>query len=321
MRSVIRQPSVIPGFGLTMGCALTYLCLIVLLPLAALFVKTSTMTWSRFWQTVTDPRVVASYKLTFGASFLAAVVNALFGFIVAWTLVRYRFPGRRLVDAIVDLPFAMPTAVSGIALTAIYSQNGWIGRFLQPLGIKAAFSPLGVAIALTFIGLPFVVRTLQPALEDLDPEVEEAASCLGASRLRVLLRVIVPAILPALLTGFALAFARALGEYGSVVFISGNMPMRTEIASLLMITKLEQYDYAGATAIAVIMLLTRPGQRRATPPVFHLSQERAQVRHRRRNLSKTVSSTCSHPVQIHIRSAATFRLSPFFMHDISVTGE
>jgi len=251
----IRQRSVIPGFGLTMGYTLLYLSLIVLVPLSALFVKTTSMTWARFWETVTDPRVVASYKLTFGASLIAAAINALFGFIVAWTLVRYRFPGRKIVDALVDLPFALPTAVSGIALTAIYAKNGWIGRFLDPLGVKAAFSPLGVTIALTFIGLPFVVRTLQPALEDLDPEVEEAASCLGASRRQTIQRVIVPAILPALMTGFALAFARALGEYGSVVFISGNMPMRTEIASLLMITKLEQYDYAGATAIAVVMLL------------------------------------------------------------------
>jgi len=238
-----------------MGYTLLYLSLIVLLPLSALFFKTATMTWTRFWATVADPRVVASYKLTFGASLIAAAVNACFGFMVAWSLVRYRFPGKKFVDAMVDLPFALPTAVSGIALTAIYSQNGWIGQYLEPLGIKAAFSRLGVTIALTFIGLPFVVRTLQPALEDLDPEVEEAASCLGANRLRTFHRVIMPAVLPALLTGFTLAFARALGEYGSVVFISGNMPMRTEIASLLMITKLEQYDYAGATAIAVVMLL------------------------------------------------------------------
>lgn len=255
MRIAIRQPSVIPGFGLSMGYALLYLSLIVLLPLSALFVKTTSMTWVRFWETITDPRVVASYKLTFGASLIAATINAVFGFIVAWTLVRYRFPGKRIVDAVVDLPFALPTAVSGIALTAIYSQNGWIGQYLEPLGIKAAFSPLGVTIALTFIGLPFVVRTLQPALEDLDAEVEEAAACLGASRFRTFQRVILPAVLPALLTGFALSFARALGEYGSVVFISGNMPMRTEIASLLIITKLEQYDIAGATAIAVVMLL------------------------------------------------------------------
>lgn len=255
MRTTLRRPSVIPGFGLSMGYTLLYLSLIVLLPLSALFVRTTSMTWTRFWETVTDPRVVASYKLTFGASLVAATINAVFGFAVAWTLVRYAFPGKRIVDAFVDLPFALPTAVSGIALTAIYSKNGWVGRFLEPWGIQAAFSPLGVTIALTFIGLPFVVRTLQPALEDLDPEIEEAASCLGASRLRTFQRVILPAILPSLLTGFAMAFARALGEYGSVVFISGNMPMRTEIASLLIITKLEQYDYAGATAIAVVMLL------------------------------------------------------------------
>lgn len=255
MSIAIRQRSVLPGFGLTMGCALLYLGLIVLLPLSALFLKSASLGWERFWETVSSPRVVASYKLTFVASFIAATLNAFFGFIVAWTLVRYQFPGKRIVDAMVDLPFALPTAVSGIALTAIYSRSGWVGQYLEPLGIKAAFSPLGVTIALTFIGLPFVVRTLQPALEDLDPEVEEAASCLGAGRLRTFQRVIFPAVFPALLTGFALAFARALGEYGSVVFISGNMPMRTEISSLLIITKLEQFDYAGATAIAAVMLL------------------------------------------------------------------
>lgn len=255
MRLRFKQASVIPGFGPTLGLSVLYLSLIVLIPLSALFAKTATMTWARFWSTVTDPRVVASYKLTFGASFIAAVINAVFGFIVAWTLVRYRFTGKKVVDAMVDLPFALPTAVSGIALTAIYSQNGWIGQYLEPLGIKAAFSPLGVTIALTFIGLPFVVRTLQPALEDLDAEVEEAAASLGASRIKTFCRVILPAILPALLTGFALSFARAIGEYGSVVFISGNMPMRTEIASLLIITKLEQFDYPGATAIAVVMLV------------------------------------------------------------------
>lgn len=255
MRLRFKQASVIPGFGPTLGLSVLYLSLIVLIPLSALFAKTATMTWARFWSTVTDPRVVASYKLTFGASFVAAVINAVFGFIVAWTLVRYRFTGKKVVDAMVDLPFALPTAVSGIALTAIYSQNGWIGQYLEPLGIKAAFSPLGVTIALTFIGLPFVVRTLQPALEDLDVEVEEAAASLGATRLKTFCRVILPAILPALLTGFALSFARAIGEYGSVVFISGNMPMRTEIASLLIITKLEQFDYPGATAIAVVMLV------------------------------------------------------------------
>ncbi len=250
-----KQSSVIPGFGPTLGYTVLYLSLIVLLPLSALFMKSATMGWGRFWSTVTNPRVVASYKLTFGASLIAAIINALFGFVVAWTLVRYRFMGKKVVDALVDLPFALPTAVSGIALTAIYSSNGWIGRFLEPLGIKAAYSPLGVTIALTFIGLPFVVRTLQPALEDMDKEVEEAAASLGATRLQALRRIIFPAIMPALLTGFALSFARAVGEYGSVVFISGNMPMRTEIASLLIITKLEQYDTAGASAIAVVMLL------------------------------------------------------------------
>jgi sulfate transport system permease protein len=251
----LKQRSALPGFGLTLGYALLYLSLIVLIPLAALFAKTATMSWGQFWTAVSNARVVASYKLTFGASFLAALVNVVFGFVVAWTLIRYRFPGRKVLDAVVDLPFALPTAVSGIALTAIYSQNGWIGQWLEPLGVKAAFSPLGVMIALTFIGLPFVVRTLQPALEDLKAEDEEAAASLGASRAQTFIRVILPAVLPALLTGFALAFARALGEYGSVVFISGNMPMRTEITSLLIITKLEQYDYAGATAIAVVMLV------------------------------------------------------------------
>jgi sulfate transport system permease protein len=255
MRVAVKRRSVLPGFGLTLGYTLTYLSLIVLIPLGALFAKTASMSWGEFWGTVSDPRVLASYKLTFGGALIAAVVNAVFGFIVAWSLVRYRFPGKRIIDAVVDLPFALPTAVSGIALTAIYSQNGWIGRWLEPLGIKAAFSPLGVMIALTFIGLPFVVRTLQPALEDLDVETEEAAASLGAGRRKTFRLVILPAVMPALLTGFALAFARALGEYGSVVFISGNMPMRTEITSLLIITKLEQYDYTGATAIAVVMLL------------------------------------------------------------------
>jgi len=250
-----RQFSVLPGFGLTLGYTMLYLSLIVLIPLSGLFLKTATMTWSDFWGAVTDPRVLAGYKLTFGASLIAALINAVFGFIVAWTLVRYRFPGKRVVDAMVDLPFALPTAVSGIALTAIYARNGWIGKPLEALGIQAAFSPIVVVIALTFIGLPFVVRTLQPALQDLDPEYEEAAASLGATRFQTFRKVIVPAIMPALLTGFALAFARAIGEYGSVVFISGNMPMKTEIASLLIIAKLEQYDYAGATAIAVVMLI------------------------------------------------------------------
>ena len=255
MRMTGKQYSVLPGFGLTLGCALLYLSLIVLLPLSGLFFKTATLTWTQFWSTVSSERVLASYQLTFGASLAAAAVNVVFGFVVAWTLVRYDFPGKRLIDALVDLPFALPTAVSGIALTAIYSANGWIGQYLEPLGIKTAFSPLGVAIALTFIGLPFVVRTVQPALADLELEAEEAAASLGATRGQTFRRVIMPSILPALVTGGSLAFARALGEYGSVVFISGNMPMKTEITSLLIITKLEQYDYAGATAIAIVMLL------------------------------------------------------------------
>jgi len=249
-----KQRSVLPGFGLTMGITILYLSLIVLIPLSALFFKTATIPWARFWAIVTDPRAIASYKLTLGASFAGAAVNAVFGFIVAWTLVRYEFPGRKIFDAMVDLPFALPTAVSGIALTALYSTNGWVGQYLAKIGIKAAYTPLGVAIALTFIGLPFVVRTLQPALEDLDPGIEEAAATLGASRLQTFFHVILPLVLPGLLTGFALAFARAMGEYGSVVFISGNMPMRTEISSLLIVAKLEQFDYAAATAIAVVML-------------------------------------------------------------------
>lgn len=256
MTSRFKQHSVLPGFGLTLGYSVFYLSLIVLLPLSTLFFKTATMTWTRFWATITDPRVMASYKLTFGASLVGALINVVFGFIVAWTLVRYRFPGKRILDAMVDLPFALPTAVSGIALAAIYSPHGWVGQFLEPLGIKAAYSPLGVTIALTFIGLPFVVRTLQPALQDMEADVEEAAASLGASRWQTFIRIILPSILPSLITGFALAFARAVGEYGSVVFISGNMPMKTEISSLMIILKLDQYDYAGATAIAVVLLLT-----------------------------------------------------------------
>jgi sulfate transport system permease protein len=255
VKIVLKHPSVLPGFGLTLGFTLLYLSLIVLIPLSALFIKTATMDWPTFWQTIVDPRVVTSYQLSFGASLVAAASNACFGFLVACTLVRYTFPGKRLVDAMVDLPFALPTAVSGIALTALYAPNGWIGQYLQPLGIKTAFSPLGVMIALTFIGLPFVVRTLQPALEDLSAETEEAAASLGATRLQTFRRVILPTVLPALLTGFALAFARALGEYGSVVFISGNMPLKTEIVPLIIVIKLEQYDYTGATAVAVVTLL------------------------------------------------------------------
>nr|WP_255458875.1 MULTISPECIES: sulfate ABC transporter permease subunit CysT [unclassified Herbaspirillum] len=244
-----------PGFRLSLGFTLFYLTLIVLIPLSAIFLKTFTMTWVDFVAVVTSPRVVASYRLTFGASLLAALLNVVFGGIVSWVLVRYQFPGKRIIDALVDLPFALPTAVAGIALTTLYSSNGWIGRYLEPLGIKVAFTPLGVLVALTFIGLPFVVRTVQPVLEDAERELEEAAASLGASRLQIFWRVILPTVLPALLTGFALSFARATGEYGSVVFIAGNMPMVSEITPLFIITKLEQYDSAGATAIAVVMLV------------------------------------------------------------------
>jgi len=250
-----KQRSIIPGFGLSLGFTVLYLSLIVLIPISATFLKTASLTWDQFWHVVTAPRALASYRLSFGASAIAAFINLLFGLLVAWVLVRYTFPGRRWLDSLVDLPFALPTAVAGISLTAIYSNNGWIGQFLQPLGIKAAYSRLGVVIALTFTGLPFVVRTVQPVLEDLDREMEEAAASLGASRWQTVSRVLFPAVMPAAVTGFAMAFARAVGEYGSVVFISGNMPMRTEITPLLIITKLEQYDYAGATAIAVVMLV------------------------------------------------------------------
>ena len=250
-----KERSSLPGFRLTLGYSIVYLCLIVLIPLGATFLKTASMTWPAFVEAVTSPRVLASYRLTFGTSLIAATINAVFGLLVAWVLVRYHFPGKKIVDAFVDLPFALPTAVAGIALAAIYAKTGWIGQFTEPLGIKTAFSPLGVLIALTFIGLPFVVRTVQPVLEDLEPELEEAAVSLGASRWQTFRRVLLPPLYPSLLTGFALSFARALGEYGSVVFISGNMPMKTEITPLLIITKLEQYDYAGATAIAVVMLV------------------------------------------------------------------
>ncbi len=252
-RTLLKRHSVLPGFDLALGFALLYISLIVLIPLSAAFLKTFTMTWGAFWDAVSSPRVVASYRLTFGASFAAALLNAVFGLIVAWVLVRYEFPFKRLVDALVDLPFALPTAVAGIALTAIYAENGWIGQFLP---FKVSFTPLGVFVALVFIGVPFVVRTVQPVLEDVNRELEEAAATLGASRWQTFSKVILPIVLPALLTGFALAFARALGEYGSVIFIAGNMPMISEITPLLIITKLEQYDYAGATAIAVVMLVT-----------------------------------------------------------------
>jgi sulfate transport system permease protein len=251
----LKQHSVLPGFNLSLGFTLLYLSLIVLIPLSAAFIRTAALTWPEFWAMVTTPRVLASYRLTFGASFAAALANAVFGLLVAWVLVRYHFPGKKLIDALVDLPFALPTAVAGIALTTLYAGNGWIGQFFEPLGIKIAFTPLGIFVALTFIGLPFVVRTVQPVLEDIESELEEAAATLGANRFQTFSRVIFPTVLPALMTGFALAFARAIGEYGSVIFIAGNMPMISEITPLLIITKLEQYDYAGATALAVVMLV------------------------------------------------------------------
>jgi len=251
-----RRPGrVIPGFGISLGFTLFYLALIVLIPLSAVFLNTFSMSWADFWATVTSERVMASYRLSFGASLIAAALNVVFGGIVAWVLVRYQFPGKRLVDALVDLPFALPTAVAGITLTALYAHNGWIGQYLASLGIKVAFTPLGVVVALTFIGLPFVVRTVQPVLEEAERELEEAAASLGAAPLQTFIRVVLPTITPALLTGFALAFARATGEYGSVIFIAGNLPMVSEITPLLIISKLEQYDYAGATAIAVVMLV------------------------------------------------------------------
>jgi len=255
MASRRKRHSVLPGFGLTFGFTVFYLSLVVLVPLSTLFFRSAGLGASGFWAAVTSPRVVASYRLTFGASLAGAAMNGVFGLVVAWVLVRYRFPGQRLVDALVDLPFALPTAVAGITLTTLYAETGWLGRPLAAAGVKVAFTPLGVTVALTFIGLPFVVRTLQPVLESLDPEVEEAAASLGASRAQVFFRVLLPALLPAWITGFALAFARALGEYGSVVFIAGNMPMKTEITPLVIITKLEQYDYAGAAAIAAVTLV------------------------------------------------------------------
>jgi sulfate/thiosulfate transport system permease protein len=255
MFALRKTPSVLPGFGLSLGFTLAYLGLIVLVPLSAAFIRTAGMSWGEFVEAVASPRVLAAYRLSFGASFAAGLVNACFGLVVAWVLVRYTFPAKRILEALVDLPFALPTAVAGIALTAIYSKNGWVGQWLEPHGIKVAFSELGVFVALTFVGLPFVVRTLEPVLAELEPEIEEAAASLGANRWQTITRVILPELLPPLITGFALAFARALGEYGSVVFISCNMPMRTEIAPLLIITKLEQYDYRGATAIAVVMLV------------------------------------------------------------------
>lgn len=252
---IARRGTVLPGFGLSMGFALTYLALIVLIPLSTIVLKTSTLTWDQFWSTVTAPRTLAAYRLSFWASFVAALVNAVFGFLTAWVLERYSFPGKRLVDGLVDLPFALPTAVAGIALTTFYAGNGWVGRWLEPLGITVAYTPLGVVAALTFIGLPFVVRTVQPVLRDLDVALEEASASLGAGRLATFRKVLLPELFPAVLTGFTLAFARALGEYGSVIFIAGNMPMKSEITPLLIMIKLEQFDYGGATAIALVFLV------------------------------------------------------------------
>ena len=251
-----HQPArVLPGFNITLGFTITYLSLIVLIPLSALVFKTFSLSLEQFWAAVTGPRVMASYRLTFGASFLAALVNGVFGLLLAWVLVRYDFAGKKFIDAMVDLPFALPTAVAGISLTALLASNGWVGQYLEPWGIQLAFNPNGVVLALIFIGLPFVVRTVQPVLEDAEKELEEAATCLGATRWQSFSRVIFPTIAPALLTGFAMAFARAIGEYGSVIFIAGNMPMVSEITPLIIVGKLEQYDYAGATAVAVVMLV------------------------------------------------------------------
>lgn len=250
-----KNRKVLPGFGLSLGITLFYLSLIVLLPLSAIFFKTFELTWAEFWSAVTNPRVLASYRISFSTALWAGLVNAVFGLLVAWVLVRYRFPGKKIIESLVDIPFALPTAVAGIALTTIYAKTGWIGSLLDPLGIKVAYTQIGITIALVFIGLPFVVRTVQPVLQDMDKETEEAAATLGSYRLRTFRKVILPELMPALLTGFALAFARGIGEYGSVVFISGNMPLKTEIAPLLIMTKLEQYDYAGATAIASVMLI------------------------------------------------------------------
>ncbi len=253
--TVLKKNQIFPGFNLSLGYTLVYLSLIVLIPLAAVFLKSAQLGWAGFWEVITAPRVIASYKLSFGLALIAGLINAVFGLILAWVLVRYSFFGKKIIDALVDLPFALPTAVTGIALTALYAKNGWIGQFLEPMGIKVAFTPLGILIALVFIGLPFVVRTVQPILEDLEIELEEAAASLGAHRWQTFRVVILPILIPALLTGYALAFARAVGEYGSVIFIAGNIPMVSEIAPLMIITKLEQYDYAGATAIAAVMLV------------------------------------------------------------------
>jgi sulfate transport system permease protein len=249
-----RQPSILPGFGLTLGYTTFFLSAIVLVPLAALIMKTATMGWSDFLRVVLDPRAVASYRLSFGASMLAATLNSVFGFIIAWTLVRYEFPGRKLIDALIDMPFALPTAVSGIALTAVFAENGWIGQYLAPFGIKVAYTWIGVVVALTLIGLPFVVRSVQPAIAEVQRDLEDAAETLGAGRITIFVRIVLPTIFPALATGFTLAFARAVGEYGSVIFIAGNLPMKTEITPLLIVIKLEQFDYAGAAALGFIML-------------------------------------------------------------------
>ncbi|WP_421721844.1 sulfate ABC transporter permease subunit CysT [Anaerobacillus alkaliphilus] len=250
-----KEHSILPGFGLTFGFTMFYLGLIIILPLSMVFINTASMGWSDFWSTITEPRVVASYKLSFGSAFVAATINAVFGVLIAWVLVRYQFPGKAFIDGLVDLPFALPTAVAGIALTTLYTTNGWVGKYLDIFGIKVAFTPLGVIVALTFIGLPFVVRIVQPVLINMDKEIEEASASLGANRWMTFRKVIFPLLIPAILTGFALAFARALGEYGSVVFIAGNLPMKTEITPLMIMTKLEQYDYEGATAIAAFMLV------------------------------------------------------------------
>ncbi|MBQ4899595.1 sulfate ABC transporter permease subunit CysT [Paenibacillus sp. Marseille-P2973] len=255
MQTSASKRGVLPGFGLTMGYSVLYLSLVVLIPLSALLLNSTGLTWAKFWDVATDPRVLASYKISFLTAAAAGLIDTVLGLLLAWVLVRYDFPGKRLFDAMIDLPFALPTAVAGVSLTAIYSQNGWIGSLFEPLGIRLAFSPIGITLALMFIGIPFVVRTVQPVLQDLDAEVEEAAATLGASRFRTFRKVVLPELLPPLLTGFALAFSRGIGEYGSVVFISGNMPMKTEIAPLLIMSKLEQFDYAGATAVALLLLL------------------------------------------------------------------
>jgi|SRR5690606_33739562 len=252
----VKRKKILPGFGLTMGFTLLYLSIFLFLPVSTIFIESFSLSFSEFWEIVTDPRVVESYKLSYGASFIAAMIDCIFGFIAAWVLVKYDFPGKKIIDAVVDLPFALPTAIAGISLTAVFAKNGWIGSYLNDIGIKAVFSELGIIIALTFIGLPFVIRTIQPVLQDLDKEIEEAAATLSANRFQIFFKIILPSVRPAVITGTTLAFARALGEYGSVVFISGNLPYKTEITAVLIMSKLEQYDYSGATAISVVMLLT-----------------------------------------------------------------